>query len=171
MPAPARVPLFQLGRHLFARLHAISSILKAQLQCDKLRCNLSAWLQVVSLAASCQGSRNFSSSIADCQFGCNSPNQVRICQLSCTHSAQLQPFSSASKSTVQLHFVSSPAIGLLSCVLSHKVAQLCFPFHTVSLGSCAVGAGAKCSDVAALMIAGSSPRAVPGHGSCQFQYV
>ena len=62
MPALARVPLFQLGRHLFARLHAISSILKAQLQCDKLRCNLSAWLQLVSLAATCQGSRNFSSS-------------------------------------------------------------------------------------------------------------
>ena len=62
MPAAARVPLFQLGRHLFARLHAISSILKAQLQCDQLRGNLSAWLQLVSLAASCQSSRKFSSS-------------------------------------------------------------------------------------------------------------
>ena len=62
MPAAASVPLFQLGCHLFARLHAISSILKAQLQCDKLRCNLSARLQLVSSAASCQGSRDFSSS-------------------------------------------------------------------------------------------------------------
>ena len=62
MPAAASVPLFQLGCYLFARLHAISSILKAQLQCDKLCCNLSAWLQLVSSAASCQGSRDFSSS-------------------------------------------------------------------------------------------------------------
>ena len=62
MPAAASVSLVQLGCHLFARLHAISSILKAQLQCDKLRCNLSAWLQLVSSAANCQGSRDFSSS-------------------------------------------------------------------------------------------------------------
>ena len=168
MPAAASVPLFQLGCYLFARLHAMSSILKAQLQCDKLRCNLSAWLQLVSLAQVVRAAKL--SSVADCQLGCNSPNQMRICQLSCTHSTHLQPFSSALTSIVQLHFVSSPAICLLSCILSHSVAQLYLPFHTVSLSSCAVGC-AKCSDVAALMIAGSSPRAEPGHGSCQFQYV
>lgn len=170
MPAAASVPLFQLGCYLFARLHAISSILKAQLQCDKLRCNLSAWLQLVSSAASCQGSRSFQA-----QLDCRLSVWLQQSQPSAHLSTQLHTFSpaatSALNSSVQLHFVSSPAICLLSCILSHSVAQLYFPFHTVSLGSCAVGAGAKCSDVAPLMIAGSSPRAEPGHGSCQFQYV
>ncbi len=42
--------------------------------------------------------------------------------------------------------------------MSHNVAQLHFTFLTVSPGNCAVGGGARCSDVAAFMIAGSSPK-------------
>ena len=78
---------------VFARRHAISSVLKAQLQCDKLRCNLSAWLQPVSSAASCQGSRDFSSS------------------------AQLQTVSLAATVPTQCAFVNSAAHTQPSCNL------------------------------------------------------
>ena len=109
-------------------------------------CNLSARLQYVRAAATSK-----LSSTADCQFGCNSSNQVCLvssaahvqngCKLEALHLTVL----------VQLCFVSSLAICLLSCILSHNVAQLYFPVLTVSPGNCAVGAGAKCSDVAALV--------------------
>ena len=101
VPAAASVPLFQLGCHLFARRHAISSVLKAQLQCDKLRCNLSAWLQPVSSAASCQGSRDFSSS------------------------AQLQTVSLAATVPTQCAFVNSAAHTQPSCNLPWNLPSSC----------------------------------------------
>lgn len=121
-PAAAGVPLCQLGCHLFAWLHATSSILKAQLQCNKLCCNLSAWPQVVSSAASCQGSRKFSS-IADYHLCCNSANQVCLVS-SAAHTnsaAHMKPSCNLSalpwNQPGQLYFVSLPAICLLSCIL------------------------------------------------------
>ena len=82
-------------------------------------CNLSARLQYVRAAATSKFS-----STADWQFGCNSSNQVRLvssaahvqngCKLEGLHLTVL----------VQLCFVSSLAICLLSCILSHNVAQL-----------------------------------------------
>ncbi len=57
---------------------------------------------------------------------------------------------------------------VLSCFLAHNVAQLDVSCHIV-WEAALLGGGAKCSQVAAVMLAGSSPRAVPGHCSCQFQ--
>ena len=61
-------------------------------------------------------------------------------------------------------FVSSPAICLLSCILSHNLSTLTvfLSFIIVSLGSCAVRASVKYNSTAALMTAGSSSRAGPG---------
>lgn len=116
-------------------------------------CNLSARLQHVRAAATSKLSSN-----ADLQLGCNSSNQVCLvssaahiqngCKLEALHLTVL----------VQLCFVSSLAICLLSCILSHNLAQLYFPVLTVSPGNCVVGASAKCSDVAALV-------SIASHGS------
>ena len=171
MPAAVSVPLSAwlspvrsaAGNKL--NLEGSCSVISSAAICQP-GCNLSARLQYVRAAANSKFS-----STADCQFGCNSSNQVRLvssaahvqngCKLEALHLTVL----------IQLCFVSSLAICLLSCVLSHNVAQLYFPVLTVSPGNCAVGAGAKCSDVAALMRASSSPRAAPGHHSCQFWQV
>ena len=128
-------------------------------------CNLSARLQYVRAAATSK-----LSSTADCQFGCNSSNQVHLVSSAANVQSGCKLLALHLNVPVQLCFVSSLAICLLSCIVSHNVAQLHFTFLTVSPGNCAVGAGAKCGDVA-LVIAGSSPRAAPGHRSCQFWQV
>ena len=68
-------------------------------------------------------------------------------QSSCRRSAHLQPVCSlVFGRTVTLHYCT---------------------WVTVSLGKCGVEVGAKCSNVAALMMANSSPRAMPNESSCQ----
>ena len=83
---------FQLGCHLSAQLHAISSISKAQLQCNKL--------QYVRAAATSK-----LSSTADCQFSCNS-------SIKCAFLAQLHMFRTATNSKLCIQMYQS------SCVLS-----------------------------------------------------
>ena len=116
-----------------------------QLQNSAQLCRLSVWLQ---------------------QFQPSAP-----CQLSCTRSERLHTLSSAFECTSPAVFCQ--LIGNMSALL-YSVTQCCsalFSFSHRQSGKCAVGAGAKCSDVAALTIAGSRPRAAPGHRSCQFWQV
>ncbi len=110
--------IFSLG---VAWLQAISSISKTQLRCREIRCNLSPWLQLVSWAAICQGSRNLQSS-AHLPVWLQQFQPSALCQLSCTHSAQLQPINSAFDLT-------GPAVFCqLTCnlsVLLYSVIQWC----------------------------------------------
>lgn len=133
-------------------------------------CNSSASLHYVRAAAtfelsSCEDCHFEISSCEDCHFGCNNPQSSAPCQLSYTLSPL--PWNLP----VKLRSVSSSKNCLVSCILSHSVAQLYVTVFTVSLGSCAAGAGVKCSDDAAVTIAGSGVRAVPGHCSCKVQHV
>ena len=154
-----------------------SKVLRAQLQCDQLCCNLSAWLQLVSFAASGTAIAIFKLSplqtvslAATVPSKCAFVNSAAYIQPSRNLSAVKYMYSVQRVYTVQLHFVTGRQfVCSLYSVTRCRGAR--FSFHTVSLGSCAVRDSTKCSDVAAWMIAGSIPRVVPDHGSCQNQYV
>lgn len=143
---------FQLGYHLSVQLLARSSTSKAQLQCNKLCCNLSAWLQLVSSAAICQAAATSKlSSTADWHLAATVSTK-------CALWAQLHTFRTSANSKLCISMYQS------SCVLSaHWQFVCCLVFcHTMLLSSIllflqsVLETGAKCSDVAALMLAGSS---------------
>lgn len=137
---------------LLARLHAISSFLKAQLQCDKRRCNLSARLQLVNSAASCQGSHAFQA-----QLKCRLSVSLQHLQPSLPLSAQLHTLSPVANIELCLETYCPAAVHQLTCNVSallcfHTCAQLDFPLLSINLGSFVGESGAKCSVVAALMM-------------------
>lgn len=110
---------------------AAGNKLKLEGSCSVIiRCNLSAWLQLVSSAAICQGSCNFKTQL-NCrlsvwlqQFQPSSP-----CQLSCTRSERLQTRSSASNCTGPAVFCQ--LIGNLSA-LFYSVTQCCSALFSCS---------------------------------------